>query len=118
MIGDGLRLLGLRVLASPLVPPGSVIVMHPDTLARTLSLGPAMTLHPFDPEVPPVTGPTVAELLAGFDAKVEEAIARVARRHREEDLRRAHREGWRSGDIVRATALGLADLGLVTRGRW
>ena len=93
-----LEAFGIRFFASSVVPPGSVLVIHPDTLARTLSLGPAMTLRPFDPEVPPVTGPTVAELLAGFDAKVEAAIDRVVRRHREEDLRRiAVAEGWGNG---------------------
>lgn len=91
---------GIRFFASSIVPPGSAIVIHPDTMARTLSLD-ALLRHPCGPDVvdpPAPRPPTVAELLAGFDAKIEAAIARVARRHREEDLRRiAVAEGWGNG---------------------
>ena len=42
--------------------------------------------------------PTPPADRAGFDAKIEAAIARVARQHREEDLRRiAVAEGWGNG---------------------
>lgn len=95
-----LEAFGLRFFASSIVPPGSAIVIHPDTMARTLSLD-ALLRHPCGPDVvdpPAPPPPTVAELLAGFDAKIEAAIARVARRHREEDLRRiAVAEGWGNG---------------------
>lgn len=91
---------GIRFFASDAVPPGAVLVINPETLRRTLSLesllGRSLRVDGFDEAEP--RPPTVAELLAGFDAKIEAAIARVVRRHREEDLRRvAVAEGWGNG---------------------
>lgn len=98
---------------------GAMLVINPETLRRTLSLQPSFWRWDRDDEP---LGPTVADLLAGFDAKVEaaieEAVERSCRSRRiaaetamvrnEYTYRRAYREvlgrlppefqAWRPGD--------------------